>query len=184
MGLLQIRAALLEEIQLAAQVLSEGNHFSLGVAAAISSHIRCYLGEGEGFAEPALLDHARLLDVEPLKALLDFLWLQLGLKWDCLPQCINASVLMGVRTPSWQAWSGALKGMAPRQPFTLGTRSCCTFPVRTTLPVIQATHVTDVTRAWRIVTCLTQRCRPSAECSNAVLCHAAHEQAGNLRSPT
>lgn len=102
--LLQMRAAILEEIRLAAQVLTLDNHFSSGAAAAVGCYIRTFLTGVEGFAGPVLLDHARLLDVEPLKGLLEFLWLLMGLKRHCLTPVIQANELMGVRSPCWQAF--------------------------------------------------------------------------------
>ena len=96
----QIRAAILEEIRLAAEVLVANKHFTSGIALAVSSHIysSLQLEESEGFEGEVLLDHARMLGVEPLKALLDFLWLQLGFRWSTLHWCLEADALCGVRT--------------------------------------------------------------------------------------
>ena len=98
--LLQIRAAILEEIRLAAGVLVDNQHFSVGIALAVSSHIYSVLDleAPEGFEGHVLLDHARMLGVEPLKALLDFLWLQLGFRWSTLRWCIQAASQLGVRS--------------------------------------------------------------------------------------
>lgn len=93
-----MRGAILEEIRLAAQVLSMDNHFSSGAAAATGCYIRSFLTGVEDFAGPVLLDHARLLDVEPLKGLLEFLWMLLGLKRHCSTPVMHATELMGVRS--------------------------------------------------------------------------------------
>ncbi|KAL3144125.1 hypothetical protein ABBQ32_003915 [Trebouxia sp. C0010 RCD-2024] len=91
----EMRGAILEEIRLAAQVLSMDNHFSSGAAAATGCYIRSFLTGVEDFAGPVLLDHARLLDVEPLKGLLEFLWMLLGLKRHCSTPVMHATELMG-----------------------------------------------------------------------------------------
>lgn len=91
--LTQIRAALLEEIRLAAHVLLDAGCFSAGIAAAISCHIYTCICKDVDFDKDLFLDHARVLDEEPLKALLDFLWVQLGLRWSQLPQVLRGSEL-------------------------------------------------------------------------------------------
>lgn len=89
---LQLREALLEEIRLAALTLRESAKFSVGLASAISAHIHASLISNANlpgsrqFANQSMhLEHARLLEVEPLRALLSFLWIQLGLRWEILP---------------------------------------------------------------------------------------------------
>lgn len=99
----QIRAAILEEIRLAAEVLVGSNHFTSSIAQAVSCHIYSYieLENPEDFEGHVFLDHARLLGVEPLRALLEFLWLQLGLRWSSLHWVIQADNLIGVRPAFW-----------------------------------------------------------------------------------
>jgi len=89
---LQLRAALLEEIRLAATTLLESSKFTVGVATAISAHINASLvssasvsGSKQLARQVMYLEHARLLDVQPLRALLHFLWTQLGFRWMFLP---------------------------------------------------------------------------------------------------
>ena len=110
--LTQIRAALLEEIRLAAHVLLDAGCFTAGIAAGVSCHIYSHLAGDVEFDKPLFLDHARLLDEEPLTELLDFLWLQLGLRWSQLPQVLQANELAMVRAlfqqgcSNWSAWLG------------------------------------------------------------------------------
>lgn len=94
---------MLEEIRLAAELLVVSNQFTSGIALAVSTHIysSLELEEPEEFEGPVFLDHARLLGVEPLKALLEFLWLQLGLRWVHLHWVIEADNLIGVRPASY-----------------------------------------------------------------------------------
>ncbi len=89
---MQLRAALLEEVRLAAATLLESSKFSVGIATAISAHISASLvsssslfGSKQLARQVMYLEHARLMDVQPLRVLLHFLWTQLGFRWMFLP---------------------------------------------------------------------------------------------------
>ena len=99
-----MRAAFLEEVRLALHTLSESGFLTAGIASAISGHINRSLLSSAGLAgserlsdQSMLIEHARLLQVEPLRTLLYFLWTQLGLRWTCLPVCKRAAELVVVR---------------------------------------------------------------------------------------
>ena len=101
---IQVRAAFLEEVRLAAQFLSETGLFSIGIATAISGHISrsllsspSLLEDGNLSEQSMLMDHARLLDVEPLQVLLHFLWVQLGIRWMYLPPVLKTGEITSVR---------------------------------------------------------------------------------------
>ena len=95
---LQLQAGLLDEICLALQALKQGGFLTAGIASVISCHIQYSLAEeDEELPKPVFLEHIQLLGLEPLRALLDFLWMQLGLRWSVLPQLSVASELLQVR---------------------------------------------------------------------------------------
>lgn len=100
---LQLRAALLEEVRLAAATLLEASKFTVGIATAISAHINASLvsssslsGSKQLARQVMYLEHARLLDVQPLRVLLHFLWTQLGFRWMFLPHTQKTEDLLVV----------------------------------------------------------------------------------------
>ena len=111
----QVRAALLEEVQLSLQALVHSKGFTVGIAAAISSHLCTSLvnnarlpGSDKLAGQLMLLDHIRLLEVGPLRALLRFLWLQLGFRWFMSPLRRQAVELIAVTTASTlSGWTAA-----------------------------------------------------------------------------
>ncbi len=96
-AILQMRGALLDEVMAAVHLLMDSQLFSCGIAAAISSHIRQRLGPNfswHDFGDRVYMEHASLLDLEPLQELLTFLWTQLGLKMHLLDPYIKAHQLL------------------------------------------------------------------------------------------
>ncbi len=94
---LQLRGAVLAEITLAVKLLVKCQQFSTGMATAVSTHIRYYLGhdfEWEHIGGVACLEHTMLLPLEPLQELLDFFWTQLGLKMELLEPFIRAQEVL------------------------------------------------------------------------------------------
>ncbi|DBA68218.1 TPA: hypothetical protein ACH3X2_013835 [Trebouxia sp. C0005] len=93
----QMRGAVLDEVMTTVQLLMDSQLFSCGMAAAIDSHIRQRLGPNfswQDFGDRVFLEHASLLDLEPLKELLTFLWTQLGLRMQLLDPYIKAQQLL------------------------------------------------------------------------------------------
>ncbi len=89
--------AALNEVMAAVQLLMDSQLFSCGMAAAIGSHIRQHLGPNfswQDFGDRVYMEHASLLDLEPLQELLMFLWTQLGLKMHLLDPYIKAQQLL------------------------------------------------------------------------------------------
>ena len=87
----------MDEITAAASLLVHCQQFSCGMAAAVSSHIRQHLGSEfcwKEFGDRAYLEHAMLLGLEPLRELLTFLWVQLGLKLQLLDPYIEAQQML------------------------------------------------------------------------------------------
>ncbi len=108
-AILQMRDAVLDEVLAAVHLLMDSQLFSCGMAAAISSHIRPHLGPNfswQEFGDRVYLEHASLLDLEPLQELLTFLWTQLGLKAHLLDPYIKAQQLLRhqVSYLELQAW--------------------------------------------------------------------------------
>ena len=96
-AILQMRGAVLDEVMTTVQLLMDSQLFSCGMAAAIDSHIRQRLGPNfswQDFGDRVFLEHASLLDLEPLKELLTFLWTQLGLRMQLLDPYIKAQQLL------------------------------------------------------------------------------------------
>lgn len=96
-AILQMRGAVLDEVTAAVQLLMDSQLFSSGMAAAIGSHIGQRLGPNfswQEFGDRVLLEHASLLDLEPLQELLTFLWTQLGLKMHLLDPYIKSQQLL------------------------------------------------------------------------------------------
>ncbi len=95
--MLQLRKAVLAEIVAAVKLLVRCQQFSVGMAIAVSGHIRHHL-------QPALdwhhsdgrvyLEHAALLQLEPLQELLNFLWTHLSSKMQLLEPYIRAHQLL------------------------------------------------------------------------------------------
>ena len=95
--MLQMRSAVLEEVMAAVHLLMDSQLFRCGMAAAISSHIRQHLGHSfswQDFGDRVYMEHASLLDLEPLQELLTFLWTQLGLRMHLLDPYIKAQQLL------------------------------------------------------------------------------------------
>lgn len=92
-----MRGTVLDEVIAAVKLLMDSQLFSSGMAAAIGSHIRQRLGPNfswQNFGDRVYLEHASLLDLEPLQELLTFLWTQLGLKMHLLDAYIKAQQLL------------------------------------------------------------------------------------------
>ncbi|DBA77471.1 TPA: hypothetical protein ACH3X1_009295 [Trebouxia sp. C0004] len=99
----QMRSAVLDEVVAAVKLLMDSQLFSCSMAAAISSHIREHLGPNfswQDFGDRVYLEHASLLDLEPLQELLTFLWTQLGLKMHLLDLYIKAQQLLRHQGPN------------------------------------------------------------------------------------
>ena len=85
-----MRTAALEEVLLAVRVLINGQHFTSGVAAALCAHIQQTLRGTERLLNTDIyLEHAQFLPLQSLLELLDFLWLQIGLRFPFLPLVEN-----------------------------------------------------------------------------------------------
>ncbi|DBA95344.1 TPA: hypothetical protein ACH3X3_013230 [Trebouxia sp. C0006] len=95
--IMPLRKAVLAEIVAAVKLLVRCQQFSAGMAIAVSGHIRHHL-------RPALdwhhsdgrvyLEHAALLQLEPLQELLNFLWTHLSSKMQLLEPYIRAHQLL------------------------------------------------------------------------------------------
>ena len=95
--MLQLRKAVLAEIVAALKLLVRCQHFSVGMAVAVSSHIRRHLGPALDWRHSdgrVYLEHAALLQLEPLQELLTFLWTHLSLKMQLLEPYIKAQHLL------------------------------------------------------------------------------------------
>lgn len=86
-----MRTAALEELILAVRVLIDGQHFTTGVASALCAHMRQTLHPGtERLPNMDIyLEHAQFLPLPAIRELLDFLWMQIGLRFHSLPLVEN-----------------------------------------------------------------------------------------------
>ncbi|KAA6426044.1 MAG: hypothetical protein FRX49_03896 [Trebouxia sp. A1-2] len=94
---LELRKAVLAEIVAAVKLLVRCQQFSVGMAVAVSGHIRHHLGpalDWQHSDERVYLEHAALLQLEPLQELLTFLWNHLSLKMQLLEPYIRAHQLL------------------------------------------------------------------------------------------
>ncbi|DBA68222.1 TPA: hypothetical protein ACH3X2_013838 [Trebouxia sp. C0005] len=92
-----LRKAVLAEIVAAVKLLVRCQQFSVGMAVAVSGHIRHHLGpalDWQHSDERVYLEHAALLQLEPLQELLTFLWNHLSLKMQLLEPYIRAHQLL------------------------------------------------------------------------------------------
>lgn len=88
---LQFRSDALGELVLAVELLIDGNQFTAGIASAAAAHIQQTLHDvmpSTQLGSPVrdiYLEHAQLLPPGPLMNLLQFFWLQIGLRYSALP---------------------------------------------------------------------------------------------------
>lgn len=86
-----MRKAALKELVLAVQLLVDGQQFTPGIATAVCGHIQHALHEMRLLNEMGLpstdiyIEHAQLLPLGPLRELLHFLWVHIGLRFNALP---------------------------------------------------------------------------------------------------
>ena len=95
--MLQLRKAVLAEVMSAVKLLVHCQQFNIGMAVAISSHIRHHLEpalDWQHSDERVYLEHAALLQLEPLQELLTFLWTHLSSKMQLLEPYIRAHQLL------------------------------------------------------------------------------------------
>ncbi len=95
--MLQLRKAVLAEIVAAVKLLVCCQQFSVGMAIAVSAHIRQHLGPALDWRHSngrVYLEHAALLQLEPLQELLNFLWTHLSSKMQLLEPYIRAHHLL------------------------------------------------------------------------------------------
>lgn len=95
---MQVQGAVLEEVASALKVLINNQQFSTGMAMTIRNHIKQHVGafsELSHCSQAIYLEHAMLLELEPLQQLLDFLWVQLAVRVHLLEPYIKAQRLLG-----------------------------------------------------------------------------------------
>ncbi|DBA77474.1 TPA: hypothetical protein ACH3X1_009298 [Trebouxia sp. C0004] len=90
-----LRKAVLGEVLAAVKLLLRCQQFSVGTAVAVSGHIRHHLGLDWQHSDGRVyLEHAVLLQLEPLQELLTFLWTHLSLRMQLLEPYIRAHQLL------------------------------------------------------------------------------------------
>ena len=96
---LQARAAVLQEVTSAVKLLVQCQQFSTAAATAVGRHIKQHVTDcckNFRFNQEVCLEHAMLLELDPLRELLDFLWVQLGLRRHVLEPFATAQALLGL----------------------------------------------------------------------------------------